>query len=257
MLAELPRADRPALNGTLFTLEFDGALWQVEVQDVAGLVNIYTAPPALLRAVLPNSEAVERMRAEWAQTGRHYAPLEMTLAQLGVTPEAAAVLTQFGAATKLREENSMAVLRARLGELPPTQVMSGQVQDARLGSYKYLRKSYWFLDKTAYLKKSVPETALTRITNRAYKCTHMPPSINIPPCDIILQVCNPIKMEAQNIIKAVQKTRPTSKRPAARSGASVSNDIATDTKEKSVNIDIISTGIQLPVPCSKRHLTTL
>ncbi len=52
MSSPTPLPNRPHLEGTPFAMDWNGQTWQVRVQDVEGLIDLYLAPPDML-ALLP------------------------------------------------------------------------------------------------------------------------------------------------------------------------------------------------------------
>ena len=52
MSSPTPSPNRPRLDGSPFAMAWGGRTWQVRVQDVEGLIDLYLAPPDML-ALLP------------------------------------------------------------------------------------------------------------------------------------------------------------------------------------------------------------
>lgn len=116
----LPR--RP--TGTPRILEQDGWRWQVRVTDVEGLVDLYTAPPAVL-GLLPGvniaslAAARSQMLASLTPGTRHLSKAQ-TMAALGLDPATRDALAPF------------VTQRARTGEINPDLAPPELATDARL-----------------------------------------------------------------------------------------------------------------------------
>ena len=132
MLAESPRRDRPALNGTPFPMLQDGRAWQVSVQDQQGLVDLYMAPPALLRRVVPNSQTFLLQRQAMLETGTRMPRLQMTLARLGLSSDVVPIFTQATTDGQIRLANSPIGLARYLADLPLGLILEGQVREVRI-----------------------------------------------------------------------------------------------------------------------------
>ncbi len=94
MVAESPRQDRPAFNGTPFAMEQNGRSWMVAVQDLEGLVDLYMAPPEILRRILPNAAQVLAVREPYLSAENRMPRLEMTIARFGLPVGMQGWLTQ-------------------------------------------------------------------------------------------------------------------------------------------------------------------
>ncbi|CAN1484508.1 hypothetical protein MCELHM10_00004 [Paracoccaceae bacterium] len=109
----------PALDGTPFILSQNGRTWEVRLQDVEGLVDLYLAAPDLLSR-LPADTTHRSAGLTDLPPGQRYPVLPMTLAQFGI--DAAAVeglVTQSGQTGFLRLATQAADLRPLTSDLVP------------------------------------------------------------------------------------------------------------------------------------------
>lgn len=116
------------VNGTPQDITFDGRTWQVALQDVQGLVDIYLAPPAILKAIGIDPNVVLDARATLQDTtpfGR-LATLEQTLAVMGIAQEKAPMLTQNAENPGIRLQTSPTPLKTDLRSFDPSFLATGQ-----------------------------------------------------------------------------------------------------------------------------------
>lgn len=124
------------LNGTEVMIESAGRKWVVQVQDVESLVDVYLAPPDLIRLVLANPRAFEARRAAALQElgpGERIPTLAASLARFGVDdPYAREAMTQLGQHGSLRIANLPDALAKIERKLAPGVREGDQVTNVRL-----------------------------------------------------------------------------------------------------------------------------
>ena len=101
----------PALDGTPFTLTQSGETWEIRLQDVEGLVDLYLAAPNLL-ARLPADTSRRSSALADLPPGQRYPTLAMTLARFEIDADAVAgMVTQSARTGFLRLSTQSAELR--------------------------------------------------------------------------------------------------------------------------------------------------
>ena len=111
--------ETPALDGTPFTLAQNGATWEIRLQDVEGLVDLYLAAPDLL-ARLPADTTHRSAALAALPPGQRYPVLPMTLAQFGIDAgSVAGMVTQSAHTGFLRLSTQPKELRPLTADLFP------------------------------------------------------------------------------------------------------------------------------------------
>lgn len=129
-----PDGGAAEVRGTSFPLTFDGRQWDVALQDVEGLIDIFLAPPNLLeRARLPTARILEGRAAlaDQSQFGR-LATLAQTMAFMGIPEEEVGRVTQSAREPGLRLEVVPDTLRSVARGLPDALLVSGQTKTVRV-----------------------------------------------------------------------------------------------------------------------------
>lgn len=113
----------PKLDGTPFILTEASRNWEVRVQDVEGLIDLYLAPPDVL-AILPIDAATTTAAREQAlaslQPGERFPVIAMTLARFRIAPEAVeGLVTQSSTTGSLRTATMPEILRVRAPNQQP------------------------------------------------------------------------------------------------------------------------------------------
>ncbi|MEZ5733125.1 MAG: hypothetical protein R3D97_12460 [Paracoccaceae bacterium] len=140
MTARAPGAGALPLDGTPLTLRQGDRDWTLALNDVAGLVDIYFASPAML-ALLPDhgvqiASGREGVAAALGHGGR-YPVLEQSLALFGLDRAArhdvAGFVTQSGRSGRINPAVALEGLRAQLAGLPPAETAAGQAERVQIG----------------------------------------------------------------------------------------------------------------------------
>ncbi|WP_225026893.1 hypothetical protein [Xinfangfangia pollutisoli] len=119
MASPAPLPGRPRLDGTPFAMDWAGQSWQVRVQDVEGLVELYLAAPETL-ALLPADARAREAALAALPPGTRFPTLAMALARFGIDPtQAAGLVTQSGRTGTLRLSTLPEDLRPRAKVLRP------------------------------------------------------------------------------------------------------------------------------------------
>ena len=135
MTANLPRNDRPMLDGTEFELQQGGARWDVRVQDVQGVIDLYLTNQAILDMALPESAELRTQRDAAVGNlplGGRFPHLPMTLARFGLSEADPPLFTQSSPDSLIRPETAPPDLRRRLGSLAPHLVAAGPVTKVQI-----------------------------------------------------------------------------------------------------------------------------
>lgn len=132
MLSDTASVERPVLDGTLFRMLQGSQDWDVRVQDVQGVVDVYLAPPELL-ALLPINVGAFTKAREVALSrlprGARFPTIESSLAQFGVNPQdVRGLVTQSASTVGLRITEAAVPLRTDAARLSPSLLITGQVQ---------------------------------------------------------------------------------------------------------------------------------
>lgn len=126
------------LNGSEIEIETEGRSWDVRVQDVESLVDIYLGSPEVISLVFPNPRTVEVRRAAVLQElapGERFPTLAASLARFGVTnPSVSEVATQFGQHGSLRIVNLPKELKRLARSLVPSVREGEQVNRVRIST---------------------------------------------------------------------------------------------------------------------------
>ena len=123
MASPTPLPDRPHLDGTPFPMTWNGQRWQVRVQDVEGLVDLYLAPESTLALLPLDARALAAQRAEALASlppGTRFPTLSLTLSSFGIDPSlVAGLVTQSGSTGALRLSTLPEEFRAQAAGIPP------------------------------------------------------------------------------------------------------------------------------------------
>jgi hypothetical protein len=128
MMSDAPSAMVPALNGAPFRIAQGARDWEVRVQDVQGIVDIYLAPPEVI-GLLPGDADAFIKALDSLPLGARFPTVESSLAQFGVDPrEVTGLATQSATAVGLRITQVPQDIRVAAEKLSPSAHISGQVQ---------------------------------------------------------------------------------------------------------------------------------
>lgn len=124
----------PSLDGSSYVMRYAERAWQVRLQDVEGLVDIYSASDVQKRSLGIPSPAIAALRRALDQDGlaARYATLQQTMAVYGIDLEFARFLTQDARDPRIQLENSAAALRQALVSLPPNELRFDQARRVRV-----------------------------------------------------------------------------------------------------------------------------
>lgn len=126
------------INGSEIEIETAGRSWDVQVQDVESLVDVYLGSPDLIGLTLPNSRTLEVRRAAALQdlaAGERFPTLAASLARFGVTdPSVSEVTTQFAQHGSLRIANLPKELQHLARSLAPSAREGEQVNRVRVSA---------------------------------------------------------------------------------------------------------------------------
>ncbi|MEP2470443.1 MAG: hypothetical protein ABJH45_02625 [Paracoccaceae bacterium] len=124
----------PSLDGAGYVMRYAERDWRVHLQDVEGLVDIYSASEVQKRAagIPPQAIAALRRALEQSGTAARYATLQQTMAVYGIDPNFASVLTQDARDPRIQLENSPTPLRQALVSLPPNELKFDQARRVRV-----------------------------------------------------------------------------------------------------------------------------
>jgi hypothetical protein len=132
MMSDAPSAMVPALNGAPFRIAQGARDWEVRVQDVQGIVDIYLAPPEVIGLLPGDADAFIKAREAALDSlplGARFPTVESSLAQFGVDPrEVTGLATQSATAVGLRITQVPQDIRVAAEKLSPSAHISGQVQ---------------------------------------------------------------------------------------------------------------------------------
>jgi hypothetical protein len=115
----MARTGGPAVDGTPFTLTQNGDTYEIRVQDVEGLIDVYLAAPDLLSRLPTDTSARSAALAD-LPPGQRYPVLPMTLARFGIDAGATlGLVTQSGQTGFLRLMTQALALRPLTPDLSP------------------------------------------------------------------------------------------------------------------------------------------
>ena len=129
MAATLPRNDRPRLNSIPFEMRQDGHVWEIQVQDVQGQIDLYSTNLVILNRAVPDAEGLVAAREDalaMFSPGGRFPHLAMTMARFGLDQAEAWMFTQSNPDRLIRLDTAPEGLRRRLGSLAAHLVLSGQ-----------------------------------------------------------------------------------------------------------------------------------
>ncbi|MGR3738452.1 MAG: hypothetical protein ACU0B9_07585 [Limimaricola soesokkakensis] len=137
--AEARAGDLPPRDGSPVTLAYRGVEWEVRLNDIDGLVDLYLAPPEVL-ALLPIDGAELYRRREAMQTslppGTRYASERQTLARLGYDAATRAELyplvTQVARTGGINPDIAPDALREKALRLQALDRAAGQAAELRI-----------------------------------------------------------------------------------------------------------------------------